>query len=208
MAASQNVPPFSSSGASRHLPLKGKAFGVRFRIAAFKYISPYRAGGVEPLPYGSIGNTGKTHTSGRGETTSNEGCSNEHPSFGTGDGNTPAALPPPCHPDFLLALLAQRAPLAAVQNPGGRTTVSLRRPQYQTPGHSCECPGVWYRRRESNPYGAMPGDFKSPVSTCSTTPAYLCILPSRAARVKGRAEKTPAVLFGRRADFQIAQALR
>ena len=196
MAASQNVPPFSSSGASRHLPLKGMAFGVRFRIAAFKYISPYRAGGVEPLPYGSIGNTGKTHTSGRGETTSKEGCSNEHPSFGTGDGNTPASLPPPCHPDFLLALLAQRAPLAAVQNPGGRTTVSLRRPRHQKAGRSRERPAFWYRRRESNPYGAMPGDFKSPVSTCSTTPAYLRILPSRAARVKGRAEKTPAVRSG------------
>ena len=162
----------------------------------------------KPLPYGSIGNTGKTHTSGWGKTTSKEGCSNEHPSFGTGDGNTPAALPPPCHPDFLLALLAQRAPLAAVQNPGGRTTVSLRRPRHQKAGRSGERPAFWYRRRESNPYGAMPGDFKSPVSTCSTTPAYPCILPFRAARVKGRGEKTPAVLFGRRADFQIAQALR
>ena len=80
--------------------------------------------------------------------------------------------------------------------------------RHQKAGRSGERPAFWYRRRESNPYGAMPGDFKSPVSTCSTTPAYLRILPSRAARVKGRAEKTPAVRFGRRADFQIAQALR
>ena len=181
---------------------------LRCRRTLYDFAAASCAGGVEPLPYGSIGNTGKTHTSGRGETTSKEGCSNEHPSFGTGDGNTPAALPPPCHPDFLLALLAQRAPLAAVQNPGGRTTVSLRRPRHQKAGRSRERPAFWYRRRESNPYGAMPGDFKSPVSTCSTTPAYLCILPFLAACVKWRTEKTPAVLFGRRADFQIAQALR
>ena len=181
---------------------------LRCRRTLYDFAAASCAGGVEPLPYGSIGNTGKTHTSGRSETTSKEGCSNEHPSFGTGDGNTPAALPPPCHPDFLLALLAQRAPHAAVQNPGGRTTVSLRRPRHQKAGRSRERPAFWYRRRESNPYGAMPGDFKSPVSTCSTTPAYLCILPFLAAFVKWRTEKTPAVLFGRRADFQIAQALR
>ena len=175
---------------------------LRCRRTLYDFAAASCAGGVEPLSYGSIGNTGKTHTSGRSETTSKEGCSNEHPSFGTGDGNTPAALPPPCHPDFLLALLAQRAPLAAVQNPGGRTTVSLRRPRHQKAGRSRERPAFWYRRRESNPYGAMP------VSTCSTTPAYLRILPFLAACVKWRTEKTPAVLFGRRADFQIAQALR
>ena len=94
------------------------------------------------------------------------------------------------------------------ENPGGRTTVSLRRPRHQKAGRSGERPAFWYRRRESNPYGAMPGDFKSPVSTCSTTPAYLCILPFLAACVKWRTEKTPAVRFGRRADLQIAQALR
>ena len=30
-AIAQNVPPFSSSGASRHLPLKGKALGCAYR---------------------------------------------------------------------------------------------------------------------------------------------------------------------------------
>lgn len=114
------------------------------------------------------------------------------------------------------------APRKNVQTGGASPSPTLRRcgkiraverrllsaSRHQKAGRSGERPAFWYRRRESNPYGAMPGDFKSPVSTCSTTPAYLRILPSRAARVKGRAEKTPAVRFGRRADFQIAQALR
>ena len=133
---------------------------LRCRRTLYDFVIVFRAGGVEPRPYGSIGNTIKIYSRRGGK-----------------------SLP------YITTIW---------ENPGGRTTASLHHPQYQTPGHSCECPGVWYRRRESNPYGAMPGDFKSPVSTCSTTPAYLNILTPAPARVKrGRQRRCITLCRGR-----------